>query len=292
MCQARPRCRAFSLIEFLMVLFIISVILSIMLPSIMNAREAARRTQCQNNLKQIGLALQNYEVTFGSYPPGTVNFVRPIRNEPEGYHVSWLVQLLPFLEQQYMYGALDLEASIYDDANLTVRRTQINSLMCPEQADVRPLGTWGTSSYAACHHDVEAPIDVDNHGVMFLNSRIRVDDLLDGASNTVLVGEKRAGRPPVDLGWGSGTRATLRNTGSPINSTPPDPPAAATDNSSRPDDAAALRVGGFGSFHRAGGANFSFGDGSVRWVSQTINARLLRSLGNRDDGEVIDHSEF
>ena len=139
-----------------------------------------------------------------------------------------------------------------------------------------PVGGRPGSSYAGCHHDVEAPIDVDNHGVFFLNSRVSHDGLTDGSAFTIFVGEKR--NQAWDAGgWMSGTRATLRNTGTPINAT----------GHGRPPDF----VGGFGSHHLQG-ANFAFGDGSVRFLSERINPAVYRLLGHRDDGEPINENAF
>jgi hypothetical protein len=144
--------------------------------------------------------------------------------------------------------------------------------MCPSSISPRdPSPGW--SSYAGCHHDVESPIAVDNHGVLFLGSGIRPADVGDGLSQTLFVGEVLM---PAKAGWASGTRATLRNTGHPIN--------RREELASVPDGF----VGGFGSLHADDGSNFTFGDGSVRFLHTTINPDVYRRLGNRDDGEVID----
>jgi prepilin-type processing-associated H-X9-DG protein len=135
----------------------------------------------------------------------------------------------------------------------------------------------GMSNYAGCHHDLEAPIDADNHGVLFLNSRIARRDVTDGPAHTIYVGEKRV--EPDDLGWMSGTRATLRNTGTPINGAPP---TAAAGEAVVTD----LAVGGFASCH-AGGAHFLFGDGAVRFLSSEIDQTVLQHLGHRADGELL-----
>jgi prepilin-type processing-associated H-X9-DG protein len=140
-----------------------------------------------------------------------------------------------------------------------------------------PLLELSLSSYAGCHHDSEAPIDKDNNGVLFLNSRISFSDITDGSSQTILIGEK----VPLynDFGWLSGTRSTLRNTG-------PFSMPTLTKPRVTPDEEGSLTVGGFGSFHSSG-SNFAFADGSVRYVAASINMDLYRKLGNRHDGELL-----
>jgi prepilin-type processing-associated H-X9-DG protein len=108
--------------------------------------------------------------------------------------------------------------------------------------------------------------------VFYLNSTVRYEDLEDGSSNTIFVGEKLQG--PADLGWASGTRGTLRNTGTALNS-----PVVSTPKNKDP-------VGGFSSVH-PGGANFAFGDGSVKFLKSGISPAVFRLLGNRADGEIV-----
>ena len=200
------------------------------------------------------------------------------------------------------------------------------------------------SSYAACHHDEEAPIDATNHGVFFLNSRVTYDDLKDGAAYTLFLGEKRT-REAIDLGWLSGTPATLRNVGSPLNEltertdymelapwhvaysdqfyddtsaedfeeameASESEPSAEADDAAATDDEAEespaaedaeeflarsllggdpeqpLHVGGFGSSHPSG-VNFALGDGSVRFIGDTIARQLYQDLSTKAYGEVV-----
>ena len=128
------------------------------------------------------------------------------------------------------------------------------------------------SNYAGCHHDVEAPIAENNRGVLFLNSHISARDVTDGVQHTIYLGEKQTGAD--DLGWMSGTRATLRNTGTPIDKTSLEKPASD------------LYVGGFGSWHPAG-ANFLLGDGAVRFFNLAIDQQVYEQLGNRADGKLL-----
>lgn len=282
-----PPRRGFTLIELLVVIAIIAVLVALLLPAVQQAREAARRTQCKNNLMQIGLALLNYDMAHECLPPGSVDPNRPIKNEAKGYHVGWMVQLLPYVDQGNAFQRFDFSVGVYDPLNQAPKNVRISAFICP--SNPAPGNTPGTSMYAGCHHDVEAPIDVDNNGVLFLNSSIHHREIRDGASNTIFVGE--LADVPTDLGWASGTRATLRNAGGGIanwaNVRPgfpgagPIPPAGPVVGP----DAMLLQVGGFSSPH-AGGAQFAIGDGSVRFISQNVNPATFKNLANRADGEL------
>jgi prepilin-type N-terminal cleavage/methylation domain-containing protein/prepilin-type processing-associated H-X9-DG protein len=294
--------RGFTLIELLVVIAIISVLIALLLPAVQAAREAARRVQCLNNLMQLSLALQNYESSHEQLPAGVVNATGPIQNLPSGYHASWMLQILPFMEQKGVARHFDSSVGVYAIENSTARGVIINSFLCPSDAGSsrRANDTVALNSYAACHHHVEAPIDANNKGVFFLNSHIRPDDVSDGTSNTIYLGEK-----PIDqndLGWASGTRATLRNTGTPINKTGVGatgifdqddtlPEGVGTDESAGGAASPRLLVGGFGSNH-PGGANFAFGDGSVRFLKNSIDPKVYGYLGNRSDGEMISGDQF
>ena len=283
----RP-CRAFTLVELLVVIAIIGILVGLLLPAVQAAREAARRCQCMNNIAQLALAVHNHEFSAEHLPSGVINSEGPIRNEAMGQHVSWIVQILPFIEQTALYEHFDREAGAYAPANLPARRAMIPSLLCPSYPhrftanNSEPAPT----NYAGCHHDSEAPIDEDNNGVLFLNSRLRFSEIRDGSSQTILIGEMDPGLD--SLGWASGTRASLRNASSikSIN----------WDQQQRETEAAAnasgsLTVGGFASAH-TGGAEFAFADGSVRFLSRSIAPELLRKLGNRADGELLEDYNF
>ncbi len=203
---------AFTLIEMLFVIAIIGVLISLLLPGIQAARECARRFQCAHQLSQLITAVHNYELAFDVYPPGTLEKKGPIQNHAYGYHHSWITQILPFMELQNEARMIDRRVGVYHKNNVEVRTLLLQSVCCPSQE-----AAWanGYSSYAGVYHDDESPIDTNNHGVFFLNSRITFDDLSDGAAQTLFIGEKIT--EPGDLGWMSGTRATLRNTGVVLN---------------------------------------------------------------------------
>jgi prepilin-type N-terminal cleavage/methylation domain-containing protein/prepilin-type processing-associated H-X9-DG protein len=272
--------RGFTLIELLVVIAIIAILIALLLPAVQQAREAARRTQCKNNLMQIGIAMHTYEMSFEMMPPGTVNLTGPIRNIEEGYHMSWLVQILPSIEQAGLFGMINFNESVYAPLNTAPRATVIISFLCP--SDNRQSG--GVSSYAGCFSGDDVAIDMNNNGLLFLNSGVGYQEIRDGASNTILAGEKIVAAGFKDMGWMSGTMATLRNTEVPINAGWDIGGSRTTRNGSMaplpaPSDTA---TSGFSSQH-TGGAQFVFADGSVRFLSENIDLKTYSHLGNRED---------
>ncbi|MEZ6112078.1 MAG: DUF1559 domain-containing protein [Pirellulaceae bacterium] len=204
-----------TMLELLIVVAVIGILIAMLLPAVQAARENARRHSCANNLAQLMTAVQHYETVHRVYPPGSVNNTGPIDNRALGYQMGWLVQILPYIEQQNAYERVDFTKGVYDRANAVVRAHTFDSLTCPSSW-VSPNMGLEVSHYAAVHHDVEAPIDSDNHGTFFLNSSLAYDDIADGHGTTLFLGEKIP-HPTTDLGWMSGSRATLRNTGWAIN---------------------------------------------------------------------------
>ena len=199
--------RAFTLIELLVVIAIIAVLISLLLPAVQSAREAARRAQCANNLMQLGITLQNYESSHERLPPGVVNQTSPVLDQPKGYHFGWLTQILPYCEQRNVYNHFNFKVGLYETQNSTVRTMLIGSFLCPsDPGPTRGAGLVAMTNYAGSQNDREAPITADNKGVFFLNSSIRYEDVTDGTSQTVFLGEKR--NDGLDLGWASGTRAS------------------------------------------------------------------------------------
>jgi len=326
---------AFTLVEVLAVIAIIGILVALLLPAIQSSREAARRMQCASNLVQLAIAVNNYESSHLVYPPGTIDRQGPIQNFPQGYHHGWLAHLLPHFEQTVIARHIDRSVSVYHRNNREVRLIDFEMLRCPSA--VGPYG--GYTNYAAVHHDVEAPIDVDNHGVFFLNSRVRRRDVTDGTAQTFFLGEKMLA--VGDLGWMSGTRGTLRNTGTRLNALDyktlinarprgtavqsrgfrsvgaageddlgggmmigsgfgdksldgaldqPFVPPADEDRSGPPIvnglPTNSLAIGGFESYH-PGGANFAFGDGHLRFISNEIDTTVYQQLGHRADGKLL-----
>lgn len=311
----------FTLIEMIVVLGIIAVILSLMLSAFHAGNEAARRIQCMNNLKQIHLALNSYHETHSILPPGAIGSAHPLTEGAAGHRVGWIGSLLPFMEQYSIYQTLNFDVTVEHAANSTAAHCRISAMACPDSyprddpayayflgqpLTPRSIPLPGLTSYVACHNDVEKSIDVDDHGVFFLNSRIRMADVADGLSQTFFAGEVAA---PTDSCFLASGRTSLRNTGTAINrvdaealgdlrrstawrSTSQTPEALESLLKSGTIDAPPGYVGGFGSRHQGDGAIFGFGDGSVRFIRASIDQAVYRRLGNRDDGEEIDDGAY
>jgi prepilin-type N-terminal cleavage/methylation domain-containing protein/prepilin-type processing-associated H-X9-DG protein len=290
----------FTMIELLTVIALIAVLIALLLPAVQSAREGARRTYCSNNLLQLGVALANYASTHHVLPPGVVEPKGPVLNVARGYHMGWAVQILPFIEHRNQFNHVNFHRGVYDDANSTAFQGRAGVFMCPSTAS-------SGMNYVGCHHDVEAPIDADNHGVLYLNSRVGYDDIRDGPAYTILLGESAN---VVMLGWASGTRDTLRNTGSRINAVDLTIPRSSTTftipsqgerlagseqlvaNGVAANGAVPIGyVGGFGSRHSLG-ANFLFCDGSLHFLKESIHPEVFRRLGHRADGELIDGEQY
>jgi prepilin-type N-terminal cleavage/methylation domain-containing protein len=286
----RPRATAaFTLVELLVVITIICIMTAMALPAVQASRESGRRMTCQSHLAQIGMALADYESAQDMLPPGTIAKHGPIDNRPVGYEISWLAQILPYLDEKVVYDRIDFSAGAYDPPNAAAREIPIACFACPSYSGPRQMGLGLVSNYAGCQNDKEAPIDVDNHGVLFLNSHISRGDVTDGVAHTIYVGEKLA--EADDLGWMSGTRATLRNTGTPLGLAAtaarlgPVPPGAPAEAQMGP-RGGDLRVGPFASEHQ-GICNFLFGDGRTEAIGDCIDLRVLQSLANRADGQCL-----
>ena len=315
------RCHGFTLIELLVVIAVIGILISLLLPAVQKVREAAARTQCQNNLKQIGLALHNYHDAYGQLPPS---------QRPPGINTvrhRWVTYLLPYFEQDNLRRAYDFTVSWGHENNRSVVATRLKVVQCPatpqpERLDSQPEGSWqpfaATGDYSAITHVdlrlVSAGL-VDGAGVGILpkNSNPRLADVTDGLSNTILVTES-AGQPVLyRAGKAVGTVPTNRTNGGGwcrpaseialvgssldgtvipgrcgINCT------NGEDVGSSPYPHPVYGVDGSGqiySFH-AGGANAVFGDGSVHFLKANIEIRTLARLVTRAGGEVVSGSDF
>ena len=312
---------AFTLVELLVVIAIIGMMIALLLPAVQATREGARQAQCSAKLMQLGVAVRNFEQNFGLLPSGTVDDNGPIRNVPLGNHIGWIPRLLPFVEQAALYDKIDFDKGVYDTKNRDAWLSRPPDLFfCPSDGggrshSVKPAPV----NYMACHSGTETPIDRDNDGVFFLNSKLRSRDIPDGTMNTIFFGEtiiianeqigrssshsarkfilpENADGPFVygNLGWMSGTPGTLRNTGNPPNvyvgpfanwpmpsEILPEPDATFSAEIWDDELPEQFLVGGFGAYHPSV-TNFAFGDGSVRVIDSGIDREVYEKQGQRN----------
>lgn len=300
-----PRRRGFTFVELLISIAIIAILISLLLPAVQQAREAARRTQCKNHLGQLALAIQNYSALYDAFPAGSVNHTGPITwpGTPQDYHVSWIVRILPQLELAPIFRHYNFQEGIYAPSNLPPQQRRIPVLVCPSNQHQNLVNDRGQSHFAGIHNSNAHPIDVDNDGILFLNSHVRDAEISDGLSNTLLVGE--INDTSTLWGWAAGTNDTLRNTGWVLNSNLASPEISRAANpgtliefelypkTSEPvvptlvptmRNLATVPLG-FSGPH-TGGAQFAMADGSVRFISESVDYLTYKQLGSRNDGHI------
>ena len=152
----KPSRHAFTLVELLVVIAIIGILIGLMFPAV-GAMHEARRTTCQGRMARLGLAFQRYVAAYGTLPAGTTDPKGPIHNVPQGNQISWTVHLLPYLDEAGTLKHIDLNAGAYAAKMARVRKLHIAAFACPSQAPVA-AAAFPASSYAGCHHDIEAPL--------------------------------------------------------------------------------------------------------------------------------------
>ena len=302
------RNRGFTLVELLVVIAIIGILIALMLPAVQAAREAARRTQCKNNLKQIGLALHNYADSFKVFPPSSTSGIgNGVWNYPGAgpsdatIHLhSFASLLLPYLEQENISEAVNYNVSALDPVNRNIASQILPFYRCPSYSgrdySDEPLyvTTVGYDKFAIRNYVALGARTVVGlsgmtppEGVLFPGSKTGFRDVLDGTSNTIVFAETREERSAV---WIDGTSAAVAarwvdlssptyagNTVS-INHTPYFPGGVFPNSIGQ--------AYGPSSFH-PGGAQHAFVDGSVQFLKETMDATVYDALATRAGGEVV-----
>jgi prepilin-type N-terminal cleavage/methylation domain-containing protein/prepilin-type processing-associated H-X9-DG protein len=310
---------AFTLIELLVVIAIIAILIALLLPAVQQAREAARRTQCKNNLKQLGLALHNYHDTYRVFPAACFKVLIQDAAAPpeEKQSTHWGSMILPYMDQAPMYNSMRWGSypMIWDNGpNLAARQTRLEMIRCPSAGEL-PLyaqvdsespranignnlapcnygvvssGTLGNPAVSAeathnrNHMDDGGPTHSRFNGAFAQNLCYGIRDLTDGASNTVGVGERcRQAASDTD----NTQRRQYFFLGSPNARNEHasfSGSIGVTLNSTTGD----YGYAGFQSNH-TGGAQFLLLDGSVRFISENLDHLVRRALGTRSAGEVV-----
>jgi len=304
MSHARKRRRGFTLIELLVVIAIIAILIALLLPAVQAAREAARRSSCKNNLKQLGVALHNYHDVYLMFPAGNLEYRRMPGISDTSPQWGWGVMILPFMEQKPLFEQLGVNQVRLGDIGGSRRNLAMNTILdsfiCPSDDGQRVLLRTPNNRHFNGSGLNLTPVPKSNYvgvlgdrdgrhsgwrrqkssrGILHTNSNVAMRDITDGTSNTMMVGERDwkcdagawiGNRNPDGNGmWGA--YYTLGRANERINDT------RGNNNCQE----------GFGSRH-PGGAQFTFGDGRVRFISENIDFGTLRALGTRNRGEVVE----
>ncbi len=297
--MSSPR-KAFTLVELLVVIAIIGILVALLLPAVQAARESARRSSCTNNMKQIGLALHMHHDTYSHLPAGWEGFdasLRPWAMGPTGW--AWAAKILPFLEQANVEkNLINYKLPVWDPANASARLHPIVTYRCPsdtgkalfynehhdadeqdghdhddvlEYATSNYVGVWGTTDTHECG-ELPAGAQCRGEGVFFHNSNLRFAEILDGLSQTFMVGERNS---RLDYSTWVGTHTHIDCSPGRLVGSASYPP-----NSKHSDDH------NFSSEHPAG-TNFLLCDGSVRLISETIETAAYHALCTRANQDNV-----
>jgi prepilin-type N-terminal cleavage/methylation domain-containing protein len=289
--------QGFTLIELLVVIAIIAILIALLLPAVQQAREAARRTRCRNNLKQIGLAFHNHLDVHQVFPTGGWHWRTPPRfNGGTPYtgakqSAGWGYQILPFVEQQNLWMGTGATGTTDADKQVVIISTAVDVHFCPSRRAPQvhsprrnwysPVRTFGhaQNDYAGCGGTSNngAVARTNNANGSFIREAINDSHITDGTSNTIAVGEKRlamkyqAYQGDDNEGYTSGWDHDVIRW---VNGVP------------RRDPKSGSGAQRFGSIH-AGGFHASFADGAVRNIGYSIDATVFRRLGVMNDGDPV-----
>lgn len=278
----------FTLIELLVVIAIIAILIALLLPAVQQAREAARRTQCRNNLKQIGLAIHNYEASHGVFPPGVLGDNGSVAAGQKLH--TWLAQTLPFLDQGPLHQKYDFNVRFDDPVNVTVVATTLSTFLCPSVPNPAVSTPFAPTHFVGNSGSIPG----NNDGLLYPLSKLTFRDVPDGTSSTLLIGEAALSiggwaQGAINAGGGGGGgsgagfgRSVTRWWSCAASCAKPgiNPPLTTCSSGCE-------QQFQFSSRH-TGGAHFHFVDGHASFVSENIDVYVLRALTTRNGGELID----
>ncbi|RMG34023.1 MAG: DUF1559 domain-containing protein [Planctomycetota bacterium] len=305
----KHRKRGFTLIELLVVIAIIAILMALLLPAVQQAREAARRSTCKNNLKQWGLALHNYHDSYRQFPPSTVRRFSSSIPTWRTSQISWQARLLPYIDQAPLFAKIDWELEPGNGGiNTTVQNTPLELTRCPTDWHDKPDTNYEPTNYVTCIGNKDDAI-ASREGVLWVNGGSSIAMVQDGTSSTMIFAECVVNDPLVHRYAGdssgyqncqAGTAASItgNNTGARGYSW-----FFAQSNQSwsystqlRPNDPATLNheceqwtakgVFAARSLHQ-GGLHIALTDGSVRFVGESLDLGVWRALGSRMGGETV-----
>ena len=307
--------RGFTLIELLVVIAIIAILIALLLPAVQQAREAARRSTCKNNMKQLGIALHNYHETHGIFPQMQVENIRNTVYDPPGTesYLGWNVMLLPFMDQANIYNQINMNGpwrepiSPYTVAQLSLFQTPIASLACPsDPADgLNPnIGNFGKSNYVGLYSCAFLPTGATTqtsvNSAWADHTPRNMKSFRDGLSNVVMLGERTAEGTFSGAVWAGSNATNNANSGSYGSwqyhtavvrtfegwSTNSDQVLSSYYMINGIGNTGSANAWGLSSSHE-GGCHFLLGDGGVRFISENINGDTLIFLCGIDDKNVV-----